>query len=55
MIVPRVDPLVPLLAGNLQKPLPKDVSLLLRESFFCNTGTNSHPLMYNKMLRKDVK
>ncbi|XP_023332008.1 melanization protease 1 isoform X2 [Eurytemora carolleeae] len=24
------------LIGNLQKPLPRDVSLLLRESFFCN-------------------
>ena len=23
------------LLGNLQKPLPKDVALLIRESFFC--------------------
>jgi len=28
------------LIGNLQKPLPKDVGLLLRESFFCS-GTGS--------------
>lgn len=26
------------LIGNLQKPLPKDVGLLLRESFFCSSG-----------------
>lgn len=26
------------LIGNLQKPLPRDVSLLLRESFFCDKG-----------------
>ena len=36
--------------GNLQKPLPGDVSLLLRESFFC--GRDGRPKVSNHFLTR---
>ena len=38
------------LIGNLQKPLPQDVALLINESYFCGTRMSKHKRLNGRLL-----